>query len=251
MNDIRIIEICAGTIESAIAANRGGAHRIELCSALSEGGLTPSEAMIHYSCRNLKLKVFVLIRPRTGDFNYTRAEFDIMKADILTAKKNGAHGIVTGMLNTDGTVDTCRMKDLIEMAAPMQVTFHRAFDMVRNPYEALEAIIELGCHRILTSGQANKAMEGAEIIKQLIEKATGRIIIMPGSGINAGNILQLAEATGASEFHLSASRSIPGRMSYKKTEVYMAGKGLDEFATVQTDRLMVEEIVKLCSAKAN
>lgn len=243
-NNIKI-EICAGSIESAIAANKGGADRIELCSALSEGGITPSAGIIEYVCDNLSIPVFILIRPRTGDFNYSRADYEAMKKDILFAKRNGAKGIVTGMLNTDGTIDTCRMKDLIEMASPMQVTFHRAFDMTRNPVEALEEIINLGCHRILTSGQANNAIEGADLLAELVKIAGQRIIIMPGSGINLSNFSNLAEKSKATEFHLSATRSFKSRMSFLKTGVSMAGKNSNEFEIIQTDAETVESICNL------
>lgn len=243
-NNIKI-EICAGSIESAIAANKGGADRIELCSALSEGGITPSAGNIEYVCDNLNIPAFILIRPRTGDFHYSRADYEAMKKDILFAKRNGAKGIVTGMLNTDGTIDTCRMKDLIEMASPMQVTFHRAFDMTRNPVEALEEIINLGCHRILTAGQANNAIEGADLLAELVEIAGQRIIIMPGSGINLSNFSNLAEKTKATEFHLSATRSFKSRMSFLKTGVSMAGKNSNEFEIIQTDAETVESICNL------
>lgn len=243
-NNIKI-EICAGSIESAIAANKGGADRIELCSALSEGGITPSAGIIEYVCDNLNIPVFILIRPRTGDFHYSRADYEAMKKDILFAKRNGAKGIVTGMLNTDGTIDTCRMKDLIEMASPMQVTFHRAFDMTRNPVEALEEIINLGCHRILTSGQANNVIEGADLLAELVKIVGQRIIIMPGSGINLSNFSNLAEKTKATEFHLSATRSFKSRMSFMKTGVSMAGKNSNEFEIIQTDAETVESICNL------
>lgn len=247
-NSIKI-EICAGSIESAIAANKGGADRIELCSALSEGGITPSAGIIEYVCDNLTIPVFVLIRPRTGDFHYTRADYEAMKKDILFAKRNGAKGIVTGMLNTDGTVDTCRMKDLIEMASPMEVTFHRAFDMSRNPFEALEEIINLKCHRILTSGQANNAIEGADLLSELVKIAGQRIIIMPGSGINLSNFNDLAEKTRAAEFHLSATRPFKSRMSYMKADVSMAGKNSNESEIIQTDSDTVERICDLAKLK--
>lgn len=247
MSDKVLIEICAGSVESAIAAEKGGAHRIELCSALSEGGLTPSQGMIEYAKTNLKIRTQVLIRPRAGDFNYSRAEHDIMKSDIFSAKARGADGIVVGMMNTDGTVDTCRMKELMEMAFPMQVTFHRAFDMSRDPFEAMEAIIGLGCHRILTSGQAPSAMAGASLIAELVRKAGSRIVIMPGGGINASNLAELFAITHASEFHLSATTSVKSRMNFVKHEINMGSKSTDEFSVFQTDKNLVSGICTIAS----
>jgi copper homeostasis protein len=242
MSEKVLIEICAGSVESAIAAEKGGARRIELCAALPEGGLTPSQAMIEYATSKLKIKTNVLIRPRSGDFNYSRAEYDIIKSDIFSAKVKGADGIVIGMINTDGTVDTCRMREIAEMAFPMQVTFHRAFDMTRDPFEALETIIGLGCHRILTSGQASSALAGATLIAELVKKAGPRIIIMPGGGINASNLAELFAITAASEYHLSATSSVKSRMHFVKQGINMGSKQIDEFTLIQTDKNLVNEI---------
>jgi copper homeostasis protein len=242
-----LIEICAGSVESAIAASKGGANRIELCSALSEGGLTPSQAMTEYVKSNLKIETFVLIRPRAGDFSYSRAEFEVMKSDIFSVKVKGAEGIVTGMINTDGTVDTCRMKEVIEMAKPMQVTFHRAFDLTRNPFEALETIIELGCQRILTSGQASSAPAGAALIAELVQQAGSRIIIMPGGGINASNLAALYAATKAREFHLSATSQVKSRMVFKKHGISMGKSTSDEYDIQQTDKDLVMEVCNVAS----
>jgi len=242
-----IIEVCAGSVESAIAASKGGANRIELCCALSEGGLTPSQAMIEYATTNLKIKTFVLIRPRSGDFSYSRAEFEVIKSDIFSAKAKGAHGIVTGMLNTDGSIDTCRMKEVIEMAHPMQVTFHRAFDLAKDPYDALEVIIALGCSRILTSGMAPTAIEGVELISGLVKQAGSRILIMPGSGINASNLEELRSKTGALEFHLSASSTTQSRMVYRRQGIKMGSGTGDEYNFTQTDKNLVSELCALAA----
>lgn len=239
------IEICAGSVESAIAARQGGAHRIELCTALSEGGLTPSQGMTEYAKNILKLETFVLIRPRPGDFNYSRAEFDIMKSDIFAAKARGADGIVVGMINTDGTVDTCRMKEIVEMAGSMQVTFHRAFDMTRDPSEALETIIGLGCHRILTSGQAATALDGAEVIARLVAQAGKRIAIMPGGGINPQNLRTLYQITGATEYHTSASSPAFSRMRYRREGINMGKDASDEYSVLQSDKEKVAEICNI------
>ena len=235
------LEICAASIESALAAEKGGADRIELCAALSEGGLTPSPGIIKYACENLSIPVFVLIRPRTGDFYYSNAEFETMLADIKASKEYGAKGVVCGMLNTDGTIDYLRMKMLVEVAKPMEVTFHRAFDMAKKPFVALEEVIKLGCTRILTSGQANSAAQGVELLAQLVKEARDRIIIMPGSGIRPENLSDLAKKTKASEYHLSASATIPSRMTHKQEGVAMNKDPKHEYTITQTDPEIVSK----------
>lgn len=242
-----VIEICAGSVESAIAAKKGGAQRIELCSALSEGGITPSQAMIEYVKRNLKIETFVLIRPRTGDFSYSRAEFEVMKSDIFSAKAKGADGIVTGMLNTDGTIDTCRMKEIMDLARPLPVTFHRAFDLTRDPDKASEDIIKLGCKRILTSGQAQNALLGADLIARLVKIADNRISIMPGGGINAGNLQHIFDITGATEYHLSATTLVGSRMIFRKEGISMGNGSGNEYEMAQTDQNLVSEICQIAS----
>ncbi len=219
MNKKILIEICVDNIESALVSQRGGADRIELCSSLSIGGVTPSKGMIEYAVSHLRIPVNVLIRPRGGDFLYTNSEFNVIKSDIFTAKVAGAAGIVIGMLNSDGTVDSCRMKEVMEMCSPMTVTFHRAFDMVKEQFTALEQIIGLGCNRILTSGGSLHATNGSPIISELVQKSANRIIIMPGSGINERNFAELVEATGCREYHLSASGLFQGKMRYENSQL--------------------------------
>ncbi len=208
------IEICVDSVESALNAQRGGADRIELCSDLNAGGLTPSKGLIEYVISHLQIPVYVMIRPRSGNFLYTRAEFQIMKADIFAAKVAGAAGIVMGMLNSDSTVDTCRMKELIEISHPLPVTFHRAFDMILNQELALEQIVEIGCSRILTSGGKATAIEGCQKIAELNRISNERIIIMPGSGINETNLPELYQRTLCKEFHLSASSQSPIKVKF-------------------------------------
>jgi copper homeostasis protein len=203
-----LVEICVDTLASAYAAELGGASRIELCSALSEGGLTPSAGTIKTAVKLLSIAIHVMIRPRAGDFIYSAPEFDSMLHDIETAKQNGAEGIVTGILLPDGSVDIHRTKKLIAAAQPLPVTFHRAFDLTSDPYKSLEDIIECGCARILTSGQQATAHEGSCLIAELVKRAGKRIIIMPGSGINEKNITSLLFATGVCEVHLSGRRKI-------------------------------------------
>jgi copper homeostasis protein len=207
-----ILEVCAGSLTSALNAQAGGAHRIELCDNLDEGGTTPSPGVIIQAVRLLTIPVFVLIRPRPGDFIYSDAEFGAMKEDILFCKTHGAKGVVLGILKADGSVDTERTGELVELARPMKVTFHRAFDLTAEPFQALEDIISLGIERILTSGQASNAIDGADLIKQLNNRSNNRIIIMPGSGITEKNVTELIRITGAMEIHGSLRSLVEGRM---------------------------------------
>ncbi|HLN53407.1 MAG TPA: copper homeostasis protein CutC [Lentimicrobium sp.] len=205
MNGGILIEVCADSIESAIAAQNGGAGRIELCYALEIGGLTPSKGLIDYVISHVRIPVNILIRPRSGDFIYSADEIDLMKSDIYYAKSAGASGIVTGILSKNATVNMQAMKILVEASNPLPVTFHRAFDLLVDKHKALEDIISLGCARLLTSGGFKSATTGSHIISELIKQAGDRILIMPGAGINAKNFAELVEATGCREFHLSAS----------------------------------------------
>lgn len=209
-----IIEIAVTDYLSAASAVKGGADRIELCSTLSEGGLTPSYALIETCKKDFNIPIFPIIRPRAGDFLYTSKEFELIQKDVLLCKQLGCEGIVTGFLTEDGNIDKDRISIVTQLAHPMQVTFHRAFDRCRDPFQALEDIIKAGCHRILTSAQKIKAIEGTELIKQLIEVAKGRIIIMPGSGVRKENIKELAEKTGATEFHSSISSLSKSKMKF-------------------------------------
>jgi copper homeostasis protein len=198
------LEICAFNLASAIIAQRSGADRIELCASPAEGGVTPSPGVIRTARESLRIALYPIIRPRGGDFLYSDEEFRVMLRDIEYCKQAGCNGVVIGMLNADGSVDQGRCTRLVEAAYPLGVTFHRAFDWAANPFEALEAIIQMGCERILTSGQRPTAEEGVEMIDQLVREADDRIVIMPGSGVRSTNITLLAEKTGASEFHTSA-----------------------------------------------
>lgn len=218
------IEICANSVESAVKAQEGGAYRVELCAGIPEGGTTPSFGEIRMARQLLqKTKLHVIIRPRGGDFLYSHLELEIMLHDIKVARQLGADGVVFGCLTAEGNVDIPAMKMLMNAVGDMNVTFHRAFDMCKNPNEALEQIIELGCTRILTSGQETNAVKGIPLLKELIEQANGRIIIMPGCGINPNNILQIAEETGASEFHFSGRSSYESGMTYRNPKVSMGG----------------------------
>ena len=199
-----LLEICAFNLPAALAAQRAGADRIELCSGPEEGGVTPSAGLIRAAREKLQIPVYPIIRPREGDFLYSVEEFGIMIDDVRRCKELGCDGVVIGMLLADGSVDQSGCARLVEAAYPMGVTFHRAFDRAVDPFAALETIIGLGCERILTSGQRPAAMEGAQLLRELVREADERIVIMPGSGVRASNIAELAAKTGAVEFHTSA-----------------------------------------------
>ncbi|MEO8772945.1 MAG: copper homeostasis protein CutC [Gelidibacter sp.] len=197
------LEICASNYQSAINAQNAGAHRIELCSELAVGGITPSYGLIKHSLQNLTIPVFILIRPRSGNFTYSDAEFEIMKQDIIICKESGCKGIVSGVLNPDNTIDIVRTQELIELTKPMAFTFHRAFDWTPNPFEALKTLMALKADRILTSGQASTAEKGILILNQLKELADDALSILPGSGINQKNIL-IFKGAGFKEVHCSS-----------------------------------------------
>lgn len=198
------LEVAANSVASACAAEAGGAARVELCTALEVGGLTPSHAMIAVARERLRIPLHVLIRPRAGDFVFDDLECEVMQRDVETCKALGCAGVVLGALDANSDVDVARCRRLVSAAQGMSVTFHRAFDFARDPEQALEAIVALGCDRVLTSGQQPDALAGASLIRRLIERANGRITIMPGGGITPSNIATVAEATGAREFHASA-----------------------------------------------
>lgn len=240
------IEICAAHIQSALAAQEGGATRIELCDNLYEGGTTPSHAAIKLARQKLHIGLNVMIRPRGSDFCYSDLEFEMMKEDIRVCKELGADGVVFGILHPDGRVDTERTAQLVKLARPMTVTFHRAFDMTPDPLKALEDIISTGADRILTAGQANTVPEGLNLIIQLAKKAGDRIIIMPGSGINEQNIREIRDKTGVREFHLTARKPVQSLMTYRKAGIYMGGlREIPEFEMMMTDADKVREIVTL------
>lgn len=209
-----ILEIATSGYLSTEAAVAGGADRIELCSSLSEGGITPSYALIKICREQFAVVLFPIIRPRGGDFLYTKEEFEIMKNDVQMCRELGCDGVVLGMLNRDGTIDKTRTAVLVAAAYPMEVTFHRAFDRCRDPFEALEDIIDTGCQRILTSGQQPTVTEGMELLAGLNQKAANRILIMPGSGVRKENIKQLAQKTGCTEFHASLRSKVKSSMQY-------------------------------------
>ncbi|KAF1375751.1 hypothetical protein PFLUV_G00223440 [Perca fluviatilis] len=216
-----LMEACVDSVESAVNAERGGAGRLELCSSLLEGGLTPSQGLLQVVKQNVKIPVYVMIRPRGGDFLYSDQEVEVMRKDIELMKSHGADGLVLGALTEDGQVDAELCMELLAAARPLPITFHRAFDMVNDPVVALETLISLGFQRLLTSGCDNSALEGLPLIKRLIEQAKGRIAIMPGGGINERNLQRILEGSGAEEFHCSARSSRDSAMKFRNTCVTM------------------------------
>lgn len=217
-------EICANSVESCIAAQKGGAHRVELCAGIPEGGTTPSYGEIAMAREALTTtRLHVIIRPRGGDFLYSPIEVKTMLKDIEVARQLGADGVVFGCLTAEGEIDLPIMRELMKASEGLSVTFHRAFDVCRDAKKALEQIIELGCNRILTSGQQPTAELGIPLLKELQEQASGRIILLAGCGVNEKNISRIAQETGIQEFHFSARESIKSDMNYKNESVSMGG----------------------------
>ncbi|MGI6222356.1 MAG: copper homeostasis protein CutC [Prevotella sp.] len=232
-----VIENCANGAESAFRAQQGGADRVELCAGIPEGGTTPSAGEIRVARRLLTTtRLNVIIRPRGGDFCYSHDELEAMTYDIGVAREAGADGVVFGALQPDGSIDLEAMQRLMQAAHGMSVTFHRAFDVCRDPFEALEQIIALGCDRILTSGQETTAEQGIPLLAQLNERAANRIIIMPGCGVNAGNIAHIARETHCHEFHFSGRSPVESKMKFRNPRVSMGGTvKIEEYSRDLTD----------------
>lgn len=234
----RTIEICANSAQSCVEAEAGGASRVELCAGIPEGGTTPSYGEIKTAQElTSHIDINIIIRPRGGDFLYTPAEVTSMLHDIRMAKELKVHGVVFGCLTEEGDVDVELLHRLVEASKPLSVTFHRAFDVCRDPFTALEQIIGAGCDRILTSGQEKDAVTGIPLLAELVKRAAGRIIIMPGCGVREDNIARIEAETGAVEFHTSARSVIHSKMKYRKERVPMGSSVVtSEFETVETDR---------------
>ena len=239
-------EVCANSVESCLAAQAGGAHRVELCSAIPEGGTTPSYGEIAVAREVLThTKLHVIIRPRGGDFLYSPVEQRIMLKDINNVRKLGVDGIVIGCLTVNGQINRTFMAEFIEAAEGMSVTFHRAFDVCSHPQQALEDLIELGCNRILTSGQQPTVEQGIPLLAQLEKQAAGRITLLAGCGVNETNIKQIAEATGIHEFHFSARESLPSAMIFRNEAVSMGGLvHIEEYSRLVTTEKRVRNTIR-------
>jgi len=239
-----MVEICANGVESCLAAQEGGADRVELCAGIPEGGTTPSYGEIKVARRVLTTtRLHVIIRPRGGDFLYTDLEVERMAEDIAMCHQLGVDGVVFGCLNADGTFDLEKNRYLIECSRGMSVTCHRAFDRAVNPEQALEDVIALGFDRILTSGQQPKAEQGIDLLARLNRQADGRIILMAGSGVTEQNIRRIREATGLNEFHFSGRESVDSAMQYVNPNLYMGRPGANEAALDYTTARCVSDTI--------
>ncbi len=240
-----IFEVCVDAVEGAVAAQAAGAQRIELCDNLVEGGTTPSLGMLQVCRQSVAIDINVIIRPRGGDFCYSDLELEVMRRDILAARDAGANGVVIGLLIPDGSVDLERTRLLVAAARPMSVTFHRAFDLVRDPAQALEDLFSLDIERILTSGQMPTALEGAGNIASLVRQADGRMIILAGGGINENNVAAIVAQTGVTEVHFAARKTVDSPMTFRNTNVLM-GKAYqpDEYIRKETDLERIQKILK-------
>ncbi|HEY9113441.1 MAG TPA: copper homeostasis protein CutC [Bacteroidales bacterium] len=247
MNPIQI-EVCVNSVESAVNAQKGGATRVELCDNLLEGGTTASAGTLLAVRAKLICELNVLIRPRGGDFLYNNTELETIMNDIAFAKKAGADGIVFGFLTEEGKIDVTLLKEMITQARPLSITFHRAFDMCDDPFEALEQLIKLRVDRILTSGQKQTALEGSTLLKQLIQKAGNQIIIMPGGGIRPINIEKLIKKTGAREYHVSSRFQMESKMNFRRPDIKMGSLlEMSEYEKVVVDQAGVKEMVEIAS----
>ncbi len=240
-----VIEIAVDSTESALAAEQGGAQRIELCSALREGGLTSSLGLIRTVRSACTIALFAIIRPRGGDFLYTPDEFRAMQEDIRIMGQEGVDGVVFGLLTPDGHVDMDRTRALVHLARPMEVTFHRALDMTSDPERALEDVITCGVQRVLTSGGASSAWAGRKRLRAMVQQAAARTTIVVGGGVRPAQISRLMASTGATEFHSSMRRMMPSPMRYQARKLNLGEPGVDEFSR---NLVLAEEVRELLAA---
>lgn len=243
------VEIVVYNIDSALKAQEGGADRIELCDNPGDGGTTPSFGTIELVRQNLCIDVFVMIRPRGGDFHYSSYEFHAMKRDIYQCQKLSVDGVVLGILNADGTIDKKRCRELIEKARPLKVTCHRAFDMAKDPFQALEDCIEVGFDRILTSGQQPQAIKGAELLGELVKRANGRIVIMAGSGVNENTVEEIVTKSRVKEIHFSAVATKESAMQFRNPQI--AGMGSEEGSEFKLRTVDPEKVRKIRALAEN
>lgn len=239
-----ILEVCTDSIASVEIAKQAGAYRVELCSGLSDGGLTPSLALIQAAVKT-GIRVNVLIRPRSGDFLYSPHDIDIMINDIKAAANIGANGIVIGALCPDGSLDIEACKKMIDAAGNLEITFHRAFDVCADPFKAIDQLVSLNVNRILTSGQAENAKKGMPMLKRFVEYANNRISIMAGCGINLSNAKEILMQTGVTELHASCRIPISSTMVFRNPNVHMGLPGIDEYANMCADYQTIKQIVNL------
>lgn len=243
-----LVEVCVDSLASATAVERGGAARLELCGSLVEGGITPSAGLIETARAAVSIALHVMIRPRGGDFCYDADEVEIMRRDIVLAKRLGANGIVFGILDVHGNVDVARTRRLADEGRPLSVTFHRAFDMAADLFRALDDVCSAGVDRVLTSGGESTCLQGRETIAQLVRQAQDRIVIMPGGGIKPGNARSLVDSTGVTEIHAGLRSSLPSPMLHRNPRVSMGsteGREYPRFVVLQ------EHVRELCDALAN
>ncbi|MCI6467600.1 MAG: copper homeostasis protein CutC [Faecalicatena sp.] len=246
-----MLEVCVDSVESAIAAERGGAKRLELCSNLIIGGTTPTPALFCAVRKAVDIKIHVLIRPRFGDFCYTDAEFEIIRKEVRQFRELGADGAVIGVLRPDGTLNMEQMEGLVREAGEMKLTLHRAFDVCSDPMRVLEECVELGIHTILTSGQEESALAGAGLLRRLNEAAAGRIHILVGAGVNSGNLEELCRVTGLNQFHMSGKKVLDSSMKYRREGVPMGLPGISEFSIWRTEEEEIRKAVEVLERSPN
>ncbi len=239
MTDELVVEVCVDSLESAVAAERGGAKRVELCSGLPEGGITPSAGLIATARQRVSIGLQVMIRPRAGDFCYTVDAFNVMRRDVLMAKQLGANGGVLGILDLDGKVDVHRTRQLVDLAKPLKTTYHRAFDMSVDLKQSLEQVVEASADRVLTSGGSETALEGAPMLRSLVEAAGGRVIVMACGGIDDKNIQTVLEQTGVREIHVGLRTPIQSPMRHRNDHISMGSLKNSEYQrfVVMEDRV--------------
>jgi copper homeostasis protein len=244
-----LVEICVEGIDGLVAAQAGGADRVELCAALVEGGITPSLGTVRVALAVATVPFFVMVRPRGGDFFYSEREYASMLDDVVSLRDLGVAGVVVGCLTPDGRIDEARMAALVDAAGPLSVTCHRAFDMTRDPDEALEALVRCGVARVLTSGQRDTAEEGADLLGRLVERAGDRIVILGCGALDPDNVGGIVRRTGLKEIHFAALRDTPSAMTWRNAKVGMGGDDLDrEYRITLTDTEMVRRTIAAARA---